>query len=248
MLSKPAFLPKLLAEAAAIFLAFFLLPGLTAARAERVDVALVLAIDTSSSINDAEYILQTGGTAAAVTDPSVAAALLSGPRGTAAIAFVLWGDPMAPRVASRWHIISTPRDLVQFAAELKTTKARPKGSTGLGAGLGHAVGLFQSAPFAADRKVIDVSGDGRDTVFPRRKAGTDMQSVRALAHRLGITINCLAMPKAESGLSQYYRENVTAGAGSFVVTVEDNGDFSEAMRLKIIRETQYEPLVSALSP
>jgi len=55
-----------------------------------VDVALVLAVDVSSSMNAAERAVQRRGYVAALRSPEVAAAIASGPTGRVAIAYMEW--------------------------------------------------------------------------------------------------------------------------------------------------------------
>ncbi|WP_198371914.1 DUF1194 domain-containing protein, partial [Roseomonas rosulenta] len=57
---------------------------------EKVDLALCLAVDASSSVDYDEFALMLGGYAAAFRDDSVVAALTGGPRGASAAAMLLW--------------------------------------------------------------------------------------------------------------------------------------------------------------
>ena len=77
------------------------------------------------------------------------------------------------------------------------------------------------APFSAERRTIDVSGDGTNN------AGRDVGQARDEALALGITINGLAIlsetplpwnpehTNPAGGLAKYYRDNVIGGPGSF---------------------------------
>ena len=67
-----------------------LLSAAPGARAEKVDVALVLAADVSRSIDDDEFKLQRQGYAAAVTNPRVLNAIAAGQSGAIAICGVEW--------------------------------------------------------------------------------------------------------------------------------------------------------------
>ena len=62
-------------------LMFFLVLAQPASAAQTVDVKLVLAVDTSGSINGEEYALQMNGIAWAFRQADVIAAATNGPRG-----------------------------------------------------------------------------------------------------------------------------------------------------------------------
>ncbi|MFI5002934.1 MAG: DUF1194 domain-containing protein, partial [Reyranellales bacterium] len=59
--------------------------AISSARAENVDLLLILAADVSRSIDDVEFNLQRRGYAAALSDPKVLAAIASGPNHSIAI-------------------------------------------------------------------------------------------------------------------------------------------------------------------
>jgi hypothetical protein len=94
----------------------------------------------------------------------------------------------------------------------------------------------------ATRRVIDVCGDGTNN------AGRDVTAARYDAVNAGVTINGLtiindhpvswtfAHVQPPGGLTNYYRENVTGGPGSFVLEVHDFSTFGEAMTHKLITE------------
>src|SRR5262249_19644189 len=60
------------------------------ARAETVDMLLVLAADVSRSIDEGEFNLQRKGYAAALTDPRVIRAIVSGRNHAIALTFIEW--------------------------------------------------------------------------------------------------------------------------------------------------------------
>ncbi len=64
----------------------------------------------------------------------------------------------------------------------------------------------------------------------------------------GITVNGLAILTDEPDLDDYYRREVVGGSGSFVIAAASIDDFAEAMRIKLLREIEHEPIVSSLEP
>src|SRR5438552_12954152 len=76
-----------------------------AAAGERVDLALVLAVDVSRSIDDKEFELQRQGYARAFMDPRVLHAIRSGPYRGIAVAYVEWAEATAQKLVIDWSVI-----------------------------------------------------------------------------------------------------------------------------------------------
>ena len=85
------------------------------------------------------------------------------------------------------------------------------------------------------RQVIDVSGDGENN------RGRATQSARDDAVANDITINGLPILIIEPGLDAYYRDHVVGGPGSFVIPVETDARFAEAVRRKLVQEISMAP-------
>ena len=71
---------------------------------QRVDVALVLTVDASGSIDTPEFQLQKEGIAGAVADPEVLSTIRSGRNGRIAIAYVEWGAPGGAQMMVDWKL------------------------------------------------------------------------------------------------------------------------------------------------
>ena len=105
-----------------------------------------------------------------------------------------------------------------------------------------AVAQFAHAPFTAERRAIDVSGDGTNN------AGREVDHARDEALALGLTINGLAIlserplpwnpehTNPPGGLTNYYREHVVGGPGAFVLEARDFNSFGQALIKKLIAE------------
>ncbi len=77
--------------------ALALLAGLTLAHAaaaapEAVDLALVMAVDVSESVDGDEYVLQHEGIARAVEDPRLVQSVTAGRHGAIEVAVMEWSD------------------------------------------------------------------------------------------------------------------------------------------------------------
>ncbi len=198
------------------------------------DLALVLAVDTSGSVNAREFDLQVGGLAAAFLRPDVQAAFASA--GTVAAAAVFWGDARRPAVTLPWVRIEGPGDAAAFAAALAAGAARIGGDTGLGEGLDAALDLLDAPEACAARRVVNVSGDGKPSYGRFGHSGAILMAAQARAHAAGATVNGLAIQDVEPDLAAYYRTHVATGAGSFVMEVARHEDFADAIARKITRE------------
>lgn len=223
-----------------------LLPSAGAARAEQVDVAVVLAADVSRSIDDDEFQLQRQGYASAITSPKVLKAIHAGVRGAIALCFVEWAGPGEEAVVANWAVIRDEKTAAAFAEMLIKAPRSFAGRTAIGDGIGFAASLFEESGIAAERRVIDVSGDGTNN------SGRPVTFARDETVKKNITINGLAIINERTsgpfgtfsynhthppgGLPKYYNDNVIGGTGAFVVQVVNFDTFSDAITSKLISE------------
>jgi len=202
--------------------------------------ALVLGLDVSGSVDEAEYALQIGGLARALDDAEVRAAILSMPEAPVRLAVFEWSGP------EDQTLILPPTDIAS-AAELDSAIGRIAGAARAPAGPTTAIGSAMRAGFAvlednADclQLTLDLSGDGKANTGPRP------QSVAVPAALPQITVNGLVIGQSGIGpdalreqvmeLSAYYRAYVIRGPGAFVETAMGFEDFEAAMKRKLLRE------------
>ena len=209
-----------------------------------VDVELVIAVDSSASIDDREFALQMAGIAQAFRDPEVVAAITSGPQGRVAVAAIFWAESGHPSDVTPWHVVADAADAERFAGLLEHWPRRREGGTGIGTAVLSGVMQLEYNGFEGKRRIIDISGDGRETTM--REFYITSPQARAMAISRGITVNGLAILNDVPDLDSYYRDQVTGGPSSFVMVAHEIEDFAEAMRRKLIREFEYHPLVSRL--
>jgi len=218
------------------------------ASAEEVDLELVLAMDGSGSVSAEEFQLQIEGTAAALQEPSLRQAMLSGPTGKVAIAALIWSDAAFPKYPTEWHVLQSEDTIDAFAQRLlrfnnpanaATRQGKGGGGTAIGDGIVYALEMIRSNHFNGLRKVIDVSGDGVETDPWFGKEVFMLPEARVLAAAQNVTINGLAILTDNSKLDQYYQMNVIQGPGAFVVKADDFVDFHRAIKLKLWREISY---------
>jgi hypothetical protein len=215
------------------------LPGIRPARAEdAIDVALVMAVDVSRSIDEDEARLQREGYRVAVSDPVVVAAIRGGMIGAVGIAYVEWAGIEYQRTVIPWRRIASAADAEAWAVELAVAPRSSLSWTSISGAIRHSRQVMAECPWEATRKVIDVSGDGVNNSGPP----ADQQRDAAIAE--GITINGLPIinDRPTFGrlppvpLDDYYRENVIGGDGNFMIVAEDFESFGVAVKRKLIRE------------
>ena len=209
-----------------------------------VDLELVLAADASGSVNDDEYRLQLIGIARALRDPVVRKAIRSGPAKSIAVNLLVWAEPQVPKDMSGWFIIASDEDAERFASAVEHFPRRQTGSTAIGEGIAAALRSIETNGIAGTREVVDVSGDGRESVAREFTVLVDQARIMAMAR--GVVINGLAIQNEVSDLADYYRRNVQTGPDSFVMAAKDYEDFAEAMRRKLLRELEYRPRITRL--
>ena len=206
-----------------------------------VDLELVLAVDASGSVDEAEFALQMGGIAYAFRNPAVIEAIAQGFHGRIAVNIAVWAESRLPKDSSGWFLIEDAATAEKLARLAERYPRRVQGGTGIGRAITFAVDLFDDNGFSSNRRVIDISGDGRETTF--RNWSVPPSQARFKANAQQVTINGLVILADDPELDQYYRRNVMTGPGSFVMEVNNFQDFPKAMSEKLLREIQYRPSV-----
>jgi hypothetical protein len=205
---------------------------------ESVDLELVLLADASRSIDNREIAFQREGYAAAITHPQVLSAITSGYDGRIAVTYVEWGSAASQHVVVPWTIIDGAESAAAFASALVAPPRMAFGRNAIGAAIEVAQSLIETNDIDGHRKVIDLSADSANSF-----GGTPIEIARAKALAAGITINGLAvLCRVCSGRPSFYNleaafaRRIIGGPGSFVVTVDGETSFSEAVRRKLVLE------------
>jgi hypothetical protein len=197
----------------------------------QADVALVMAVDVSSSVNEERFTLQRDGIAQALKSRAVLDAIVGGPQQTIELAIIEWSEEQS--VLLDWTIIRSPADLDEVVRALHTA-LRPKvgWKTDIGDGIAKAVALFDRAPLAASRRIIDVSGDGQQNCG---HIAADQARNAALAK--GVTINGLPITSGdEPEVDRWYEQHVIGGEGAFMIVANGHERFADAMHKKLALE------------
>ena len=182
-------------------------------------------------MDDAEWRLEKLGYVRAFNDPGIIQAISDHP--SVAITVVEWSYSQQEIVVP-WRILDNPVSVALFASEVASIARVPMpANTSLRRAIAFSAQLLERAPFAAERKVIDISGDGPES-FPPVFA-----PVQGDALQQGITINGLPIRgnnRYPKDIEAYYRDYVIGGPGAFYVVANGYDDFARAILKKLMLE------------
>lgn len=201
--------------------------------AEACRLALILAMDVSSSVDATEDALQRGGMAAALLDADVQAAFFASPD-PVALAVFEWSGRYNQQDLLDWQLIQSPADLDKVAALLSESKRSHNDfPTAMGHALGHAAVRLQDMP-ACLFKTIDLAGDGINN------DGFGPAEAYAAFPFDGVTVNGLVVNAAEFesevNLIRFFEDEVLRGPGAFLEVAQGYEDYQNALQRKLIRE------------
>jgi hypothetical protein len=211
----------------------------------RVDIALVLAVDVSSSIEASERQFQREAYAAALRDPRVAHLALGGSAGRVAIAYMEWSGKRYQRVHLPIRVMSTPEELAAFADDILAITDRLNDPmfvqpTAVGDALLAAETAMSELAVPARDYIIDISGDGV------LNDGLAIQAAREHVLSRGLTVN--GLPIEVSGdvptthgssfdmVARFYMDCVIGGPGAFHLVARGFGDVRETLIMKLMLE------------
>ncbi|WP_262272526.1 DUF1194 domain-containing protein [Microvirga yunnanensis] len=221
--------------------------GAAAPAETRVDLALVLAVDVSFSMEPEEQDLQRHGFAEAFQSPEVHRAIRQGMLGRIAVVYIEWSGAFDQEIIAPWTVIEQPADALAFAERLLQSPVHRMSYTSISGVIDFGVRQLRQSGLQADRQVIDVSGDGANNTGRTVTQARD----EALAH--GVTINGLPIMLTRPSslwdiedLDLYFRDCVIGGPGAFLIPVQEKAQFIEAIKAKIIREITDQSLPHSL--
>jgi hypothetical protein len=209
---------------------------LAAVADEEVDLALVIAVDISFSMDPEEQALQREGFVEAFRSPVVHEAIRRGMLGRIAVVYAEWAANFEQKIIVPWTVIDNPESAMAFAGRLEAQPTRRGPRTSVSGAIDFGVRLLSQSGVDATRRVIDISGDGANN------QGRPVTVARDEALAQGIVINGLPVMLKRPGyldipdLDIYYRDCVIGGPGHFMEPARSREHFQQAIRTKIIRE------------
>jgi hypothetical protein len=101
--------------------------------------------------------------------------------------------------------------------------------TDISAAMDYGYAMLGEAPYATDRQVLNIVGNGEDNV------GEDPRRARdgLVAH--GVTINGVVLG-SNAALVEYYRQQVIGGPTAFVMPVDSADSLTEVFARKFVSE------------
>jgi hypothetical protein len=214
---------------------------------EQADLLLVLAADVSRSVDERKFRLQREGYASAIVDPRVVRAMTTGATGRIALCFMEWASDGEQIIVIDWMPVASPADAQIVSNRIREAPRAFMGRTSISAAIDYSMGVLARSPFAAPRRVIDVSGDGTNN------SGRPVTAARDAAIAQGVTINGLVIlsdvplptnpmhTHPPGGLTAYYENNVIGGPGAFVVEAESFEAFGQLLVSKLVKEIAQGP-------
>lgn len=203
------------------------------AAAQTCRLALVLAMDVSSSVDAAEDRLQRGGMASALIAPEVVGAFLSSPDPVALFIYE-WSGRYNQEVLVDWTYVQSEADLLNASfAVANSTRSHNDFPTAMGYALGFAADRIAKGPDCLF-STVDMAGDGENN------DGFGPDEAYAAFPFAGITVNGLVVNgaefEAETRLIEFYSSEVIRGPGAFVEIASGFADYERAMERKLVRE------------
>lgn len=205
-------------------------------------LALLLALDVSSSVDAAEDQLQRGGLVSALTSPEVQQAFFASDS-PVALGVYEWSGRYNQEVLLDWTVIDGPIDILLAAETIAaSTRSHNDFPTAMGYALGFGAEMLGRAP-PCDAKTLDMAGDGQNN------EGFGPQPAYREFPFDGVTVNGLVVNgadfEAETGLIAFYQSQVIHGPGAFLIVAQGFEDYERAMRRKLVREMAL-PMLGAL--
>lgn len=210
--------------------------------ADACRLALLLALDVSSSVDADEDRLQRGGLVAALTAPEVQAAFFA-VDDPVALAVYEWSGRYNQEVVLDWLLIDSPAALLA-AAETVAASVRSHNEfpTAMGYALGFGSEMLARAPRCLTQ-TIDMAGDGQNNegfgpLLAYKEFPLDEVTVN------GLVVNAAEFT-SETMLISFYETEVLHGPAAFLEVAQGFEDYERAMRRKLERELTP-PVIGAL--
>jgi hypothetical protein len=202
-----------------------------------VDLQLVLAIDASNSVTDDRFELQKQGYVAAFSNPQVIKAIMSGGEQSIAVTMMQWTGPFSTAQVVPWMLVKDAASAQALANAINRSERELWGGSGtaISGAIDEGVSLLAQSPYKAQRRTIDISGDGPNS------SGRPLIRARDEAVAQGIGINGLPILTIDRQLDDYYYSYVIGGPGAFMIPAANYESFAEAIVKKLILEIAANP-------
>jgi hypothetical protein len=205
------------------------------------DANIVTGLDISYSIAPDDMRLEIEGMARAIRSPEVLAAIRKGRHGRVGFAVFAWHHDRFPVIVP-WTVIASEADSLAVAGEIEArlevdveTEARRNQAyyigrlTNVSQAIDHAGEMISMAPYATDRAIVNIIGNGEDNV------GEDAGPARERIIAMGGTVNGVVLGD-DPVVLDYYRRQVIGGPGAFVISTDEAATLVEALTRKFLHD------------
>lgn len=221
-----------------VTLLFLSVAIISEAQSYEVDVAMVLAVDVSSSVSEEHWVLQRDGLANAIESNEFYNSVRAGFEGKVAIAVLQWST--SSYLVINWVVVETLSDLQQLAIKIRALKRVESLGTCMSKALLKSAQLLEQWDGRAMRRLIDISGDGANDC-PHYSATSDpnnfLTNLRNDITSKDITINGLPIiGSMEPHVDEFYAKYVIGGPGAFMLVAETVEQFETIMKKKLVIE------------
>jgi len=199
------------------------------------DANIVTAIDISDSVDAQAIAVEIDGMAQAILAPEIIQAIAVGRHGRIGFAVFAWRDGAYPELVT-WSVIASAEDARSVSERLEagfrafTQSDRPIPTahmTDLSGAIDHAAILLLTAPFVAERSVVNIIGNGWDNV------GEGPMRARDRLVAKGGTVNGVVLGP-DPVLMGYYRSSVIGGPGAFLLSADSAGAMADVFARKFL--------------
>ena len=218
-----------------LVLGLFTMPAL--ADKVPVDLELAFVVDNSGSIDDDEVRLQRQGYADALAHPKVLNAIASGYLRKIAVAYIEFAALDCNQLSVAWAVIDGAAAAKAFGRKVVGLERwYCPGGNAVADALAFAAQSIETNGFEGTRRVIDISGDGPNTL------GGTLTEIRDAVNTLGSTINGLVIDRPDiPDLFEYFTRYVIGGQGAFAIKADDRRTFAKAIFKKLLAEIAGRP-------
>ena len=199
-----------------------------------VDLELSLVVDTSPSINEAEYRIMMEGYAKVFENPKFVSLAISGNLRAIAVNMVQFSG--TSREVVGWHRIGSKIESDDFSTAIRQAARHSNagGGTRIGVALENASRHFTTSRFTAPRQVMSVSGDGVTN------GGSITSVARDEAIESGVdSIHGIVVGDAVGGeVETFYTNDVLGGESPILCTATTFEEFEAAILGKLTAVVQ----------
>ena len=210
------------------------LENATAADESTTDANIIAAVDISLSVDPVDARIEIEGMAEAIRTPAILRAIKAGHHGRIGFAMIAWYNGVYP-VLVPWTLIGSEREAQavsdrlqnRFPSVIETMAGTVGRRTDISGAIARSTMLLSTAPYVADRLIVNIIGNGQDNVREGPEPARDVLIA------MGGTINGVVLGN-DPTVVEYYRQRVIGGPGAFLMSANDADTITEVLVRKFL--------------